>query len=60
MINFNHGHIQLKSLESTRGEYQKCKFLKQDNSLIQHVLETTSGEDTLDIVLTFNVHCLNT
>ena len=30
MGDFNHGHIQLKSLESTGGEDQQFQFLIQD------------------------------
>ena len=41
---FNHGHIQWKSLESTGGEDQQFIFL------IQHMLEPTRGENVLDIV----------
>ena len=52
MGDFNHGHIKLTYLECKRCENQKCNFLKQDNSLTQHVLENTSGENALDIVLT--------
>ena len=48
---FNHGHIQWKSLESTRGEVQQFIFLIQESFLNQHVLEPTRGENVLDIVL---------
>ena len=41
MGDFNHGHIQWKSLESTGGEDQQFLFLIQDSFLIQHVLEPT-------------------
>ena len=51
MGDFNHGHIQWKSLESTGGEDQQFIFLIQDSFLIQHVLEPTRGENVLDIVL---------
>ena len=37
----NHGHIQLKSLESTGCEDQQFIFLIQDRFLTQHVLEPT-------------------
>ena len=53
MGDFNHGHIQWKSLECTRGEDQQFLFLIQDCFLIQHLLEPTRGENVhvLDIVL---------
>ena len=51
MGDFNHGHIQWKSLESTGGEDQQFLFLIQDSFLAQHVLEPTRGENVLDIVL---------
>ena len=51
MGDFNHEHIQRKSLESTGGEDQQFIFLIQESFLNQHVLEPTSGENVLDIVL---------
>ena len=51
MGNFNHRHIQWKSLDSTGGENQQFLFLIQDSFLTQHVLEPTRGENVLDIVL---------
>ena len=45
MGDFNHGHIQWKSLESTRGNDQQFLFLIQDSFLTQHVLEPTRGEN---------------
>ena len=51
MGDFNHGHIQWKSLESTGGEDQQFIFLIQDRFLTQHVLEPTRGENVVDIVL---------
>ena len=51
MGDFNHGHVQWKSLESTRGDDQKYLFLIQDSFLTQHVLEPTRGEHVLYIVL---------
>ena len=51
MGDFNHGHIQWKSLESTGGEDQQFLFLIQDSFLTEHVLEPTRGENVLDIVL---------
>ena len=50
MGDFNHGHIQWKSIESTGGEDQQFIFLIQDSFLTQHVLEPTRGENVLDIV----------
>ena len=51
MGDFNHGHIQWKSVKNTGGEDQQFLFLIQDNFLTQHVLEPTRGENVLDIVL---------
>ena len=51
MVDFNHGHIQWKSLESTGGEDQQFIFLIQDSFLTQHVLEPTRGNNVLYIVL---------
>ena len=51
MGDFNNGHIQWKSLESTGGEDQQLLFLIQDSFLTQQVLEPTRGENVLDIVL---------
>ena len=51
MGDFNHGHIQWKSLESTGGDDQQFLFLIQESFLTQHVLEPTKGENVLDIVL---------
>ena len=51
MGDFNHGHIQWKSLESAGGEDQQFLFLIQENFLTLHVLEPTRGENVLDIVL---------
>ena len=39
MGDFNQGHIQWKSLESTGGEDEQFLFLIQDSFLTQHVLE---------------------
>ena len=41
MGDFNHGHIQWKSLQSTGDEGQQFLFSIQDSFLIQHVLEPT-------------------
>ena len=51
MGDFNHIHIQWKSLESTGGEDQQFLFLIQYSFLTQHVLEPTRGGNVLDIVL---------
>ena len=51
MGDFNHGHIQWNSLESTGSEDQQFLFLIQDIFLTQHVLEPARGENVLDIVL---------
>ena len=51
MGDFNHGHIQWNSLESTGIEDQQFLFLIQDSFLTQHELEPTRGENVLDIVL---------
>ena len=51
MGDFNHGHIQWKSLESTGGEDQHFLCLIQESFLTQHVLEPTRVENVLDIVL---------
>ena len=51
MGDFNHGHIQWKSLEITVGEDQQFLFLIQESFLTRHMLEPTRGENVLDIVL---------
>ena len=51
MGDFNHGHIQWTSLQSTGREDQEFFNLVQDSFLSQHVLEATRGENVLDIVL---------
>ena len=51
MLDFKHGHIKWKSLESTGGEDQQFIFLIQDSFLTQHVLEPTMGENASYIVL---------
>ena len=51
MGNFNHGHIQWESLESTGGKDQQFLFLIQESFLTQHVLEPARGENVLDTVL---------
>ena len=57
MEDFNHGHIQWKSLESSAGEDQLFIFLILDSFLTQHVLESTRGENLLDIL--FFLHTTN-
>ena len=51
MGDFNHGHIQWTSLQSTGREDQEFLNLVQDSFLSQYVLEATRGENVLDIVL---------
>jgi len=51
MGDFNHGHIQWKTLQSTGHEDHNFLLLTQDSFLSQHVLEPTRGENVLDIVL---------
>ena len=51
MGDFNHGHIQWKSLESTGGEDQQFIFFIEDSTLTRHLIEPTRGDNVLDIVL---------
>ena len=51
MGDFNHGHIQWKSLESAGGDDHQFLLLTQDCFLTQHVLEPTRGENVLDLIL---------
>ena len=51
MGDFNHGHVQWKSLQSTGSEDQTFLNLVQNSFLSQHVLEPTKGENVLAIVL---------
>ena len=51
MEDFNHGHIQWTSLQSTGREDQEFLNLVQYSFLSQHVLEATRGENVLDIGL---------
>ena len=63
MGDFNHGHKQLKSIESTGGDDQQFIFLIQDIFLTQHVIESIRGENVLGIVLSLqNIsrQCKNT
>ena len=50
MGDFNHGHIQWKSLESVGRDDQQFLLLIQDCFLTQHVLEPTRGGNVLDLV----------
>ena len=58
MGDFNHGHIQWKSLQSTGHENHNVLFLTQDSFLSQHVLEPTRGENVLDIVSSSQQECV--
>ena len=51
MGHFNHGHIQWKSLESKGGDDQQFLLLIQDSIFTQRVLQPTTGENVLDLVL---------
>ena len=51
MGDFNHGHIQWKSLESVGRDDQQFLLLIQDCFLTQHVLEPTRGGNVLDLVI---------
>ena len=51
MGDFNHGHIQLESLESAGGDDHQFLLLTQDCFLTQHVLEPTRGGNVLDLIL---------
>ena len=59
MGDFNHGHIQWTSLQSTGREDQEILNLVQDSFLSQHVLEATRGENVLDIVLSSRKECVD-
>ena len=51
MDDFNHGHIQWKSLESAGGIDHLFLLLTQDYFLTQHVLETTRCGNVLYLML---------
>ena len=51
MGDFNHDHIQWKSLENAGGDDHQFILLTQDCFLTQHVLEPTRGGNVLDISL---------
>ena len=59
MGDFNHGHIQWTSLQSTGREDQEFFNLVQDSFLSQHVLEATGGVNVLDIVLSSQKECVD-
>ena len=50
MGDFNHGHIQWKSLESVGRDDQQFLYLMQECFLTQHVLEPTRGGNVWDLV----------
>ena len=51
MGDFNHGHIQWKSLESTGGEDQQFLFFNSGELPYSARARTNRGENVLDIVL---------
>ena len=51
MGDFNHGHIQWKSLESAGGDDRQFVLLTQNCFRTQHVLEPTRGGNVLDLIL---------
>ena len=51
MGDFNHGHVQWKSLDSAGGDAHECLLPTQDCFLTQHVLEPTRGGNVLDLIL---------
>ena len=51
MGDFNHGHIQWKSLEIAGGDNHQFLLLTQDCFLTQHVLEPTRGGNVLHLSL---------
>ena len=62
MGDFNHGHMQWKSLESTGGENQHFPFLIQESFLTQHVLEPTRKCIRYSFIITKKIsgQCKNT
>ena len=58
MEEFNHGHIQWKSIQSTGREDQTFLSLVQDSFISQHVLEPTRGENVFNIVLSSQKECV--
>ena len=59
MGDFNHGHIQWTSLQSTGREDREFLNLVQDSFLSQHVLEATRGVKVLYIVLSSQKECFD-
>ena len=59
MGDFNHGHIQWTSLQSTGREHQEFLNLVQDSFLSQHVLHATRSENVVDIVLSSQKECVD-
>ena len=51
MGDFNHCHIQWKSLESTGGDDHQFLLLTQDCVLTQHVFEPIRGGNVFDLIL---------
>ena len=51
MGDFNHGHIQWKSLEIAGGDDHQFLLLTQDRFLTQHVLKPTRGGNELGLIL---------
>ena len=51
MVDFNHGHVQWISVQSTGREDKEFLNLVKDSFLSQHVLEPTRGKNVLNIVL---------
>ena len=51
MGDFNHGHIQWKSLESAGGDDHQFNLLTQNYFLTQHVLEPIRVGNVLDLIL---------
>ena len=51
MGDFNHGHIQWKSLESARGDNYQFLLLTQDCFFTQHVLEPTRDANVFGLIL---------
>ena len=51
MGDYNHGHIQWKSLESDGSDNYRLLLQTRDCLLTQHVLEPTRGGNVLDLIL---------
>ena len=50
MGDFNHDHVQWKSLESAGGDDHQFLLLTQDCFLTQNILEPTIGGNVLDLM----------